>query len=709
MNKNTRYETQNDSNRNYQLNTRHYNKLVHVIPNKTFYNELNDHPEYTAKLRASLKANLLNSCEHSILELFDNSNRAWVDDLVDMKFEYAIIWPDGTWPQGEFEENLLNVLDELNKATKRNSSWLALGKVHELKHDLFMFTEGFDYSYPIIINLDQYVKAERPNWFRLDTESIFEFMDELVPRLRSTNPISGEYSKIPLNELAIEDGYEDGHYIKGLGSLNMHQFGSAEAHIRALLSIDLHYDALFRVGNVVDIFKTVGRQTITLDNLNAENLSETKEDSTQSEQDLNDQLNSSPIRRQLLPPMVEAELARSKTVEQKASTMRLMLNTILDMHTDNPIENLNDVLKWINNNDLLVNNISSSDDNDSTVKPQSDTNVVPINIDALNSARSFSDTMTHSRRNLYSLKLLQYQIVYITNTESIPTSDYSNNNIRTLKDGSLFNPNCSHEVMLLPCSGLHQFYHIIRNPNCKKVIWYDFNPYSVEWTKKVLNDFYVYQNDNYSELTVAQQFDDFVYENRRSITVDGVILDDNIEYDLDNVEQFFDVHFDNDGRMFRLLDEDSTPVFENFGADIFDVDSWRSKLESEEQFLNEGAKNSGERFALSGEDKLGRGYWWETMEHIKSLEHEFIVCDAVKDWETLANTVGVDNRVFMQLTNIWQYEVNYLNSDGLDAQIAFLNLINTVLKNNKSLYFTGDTPSGIHYRNKNIAELKGIY
>ena len=73
--------------------------------------------------------------------------------------------------------------------------------------------------------------------------------------------------------------------------------------------------------------------------------------------------------------------------------------------------------------------------------------------------------------------------------------------------------------------------------------------------------------------------------------------------------------------------------------------------------------------ALSGDDKLGRAYWWQTMEHIKSLDHSFIVCDAVKDWETLANAVGVDNRVFMQLTNIWQYEVNYLNSDGLDAQI----------------------------------------
>ena len=705
-NKHLRNSQQPDASRNYQLNVRRYNKLVHVIPNKTFYNELNDHPEYTAKLRASLKANLLNSCEHSILELYNNDDRAWVDDLADYGFEYAIIWPDGTWPQGEFEENLLNVLDELNKATKRNSSWLAVGKIHEMKHKLFMFTEGFDYSYPIIINLNQYIKADRPQWFKLDTESIFEFMDELVPRLRSTNPTTGKYVKRDLEDIIAQDEhtlrsnneidgrieddalttYGEGQYVPGLGSLNNFEHMGGNQHTEALSSIDLHYDALFRVGNVVDILKSVARQTITLDNLNAENLSETKEGSQQNTNDLNNNLNSPTA---------------------KASTMRLMLNTILDMHTDNPIENLNDVLKWINNNDIVGTILSSSDDNDLPVKPQSDT----INIDALNSARSFGDTMTHSRLNLYSLKLLQYQIVYITNTESIPISDYNSNSIHS----QLHN---SHEVMLLPCSGLHQFYHILANPNCKRVIWYDFNPYSVEWTKKVLNDFYVSQGeidkDSDSLVSVAQQFDDFVYENRRSICADGVILDDNIEYDFDNVEEFFNVHFANDGRMFRLLDEDSTPVYtevsdENFGADIFDVDSWRSKLESDAQFLNEGAKNSGERFALSGEDELGRTYWWEKLEHIKSLDHSFIVCDAVKDWETLANAVGVDSHVFMQLTNIWQYEVNYLNSDGLDAQIAFLNLINTVLKNNKSLHFTGDTPSGIHYRNKNIAELKGIY
>ena len=701
-NKHLRDDSQSEASRNYQINTSRYNKLVHVIPNKVFHNELIDHPEYIAKLRSCLKANLLNSCEHSILELYNNDDRAWLGDIADMGYEYAVIWPDGTWPQGEFEDNLLNVLDELNKATKRNSSWLALGKVHELKHNLLGFTEGFDYSYPIILNLDQYDKAERPHFFQLDTETIYQFMDEVVCHSRSTNFDSGDYHPKPLSVMMDEDEWGDTHdvhradgYIKALGSLNNNTDNRGDHWIRALSSVDLHYDALFRVGNVVDFFKTVGRQTIGLDNLNAENLSETKEGSTQSEQDLNDQLNSPTA---------------------KTNTMRLMLNTIMDWHTDNPIENLNDLLKWIHKKDML-----SSSDDDGMRPTQSSYTIGTIgnddNREGLIASRMLGDTMTHNRENLYSLKLLQYQIVYITNTESVPIADYSNSNY----SGSS-NSNCNHEVMLLPCSGLHQFYHILANPNCKRVIWYDFNPYSVEWTKKVLNEFYVYQDEeNYGG--VVQQFDNFVYENRSTITKDGVIMDENIEYDFDNVITFFGT---------RLWDDNDPDIGKN-RADIFDVDSWRSKLESdraygqlndmERDLLLDGERTaadvialslnedqiSGERFALSGDNKLGRAYWWKTMEHIKSLEHEFIVCDAVKDWETLANAVGVDNRVFMQLTNIWQYEVNYLNSDGLDAQIAFLNLINTVLKNNKSLYFTGDTPSGIHYRNKNIAELKGLF
>jgi hypothetical protein len=50
-----------------------------------------------------------------------------------------------------------------------------------------------------------------------------------------------------------------------------------------------------------------------------------------------------------------------------------------------------------------------------------------------------------------------------------------------------------------------------------------------------------------------------------------------------------------------------------------------------------------------------------------------------------------------------------MNTDGLDAQLAFLNLLNTVAKNNTELFLTGDTPMGIHYRYKNIKQLKGVF
>ena len=38
--------------------------------------------------------------------------------------------------------------------------------------------------------------------------------------------------------------------------------------------------------------------------------------------------------------------------------------------------------------------------------------------------------------------------------------------------------------------------------------------------------------------------------------------------------------------------------------------------------------------------------------------------------------IGKDNNVFLQVSNIWQYETNYLNTPHHQAQAAFINLIN---------------------------------
>lgn len=271
------------------------------------------------------------------------------------------------------------------------------------------------------------------------------------------------------------------------------------------------------------------------------------------------------------------------------------------IHHDNLEEDIDDLLSWIHNNSLV-------DDTD------------------INLLRSAGDKYNESRLELYTLKLLKYQIVYITNTEGVP------------KDYKFNVPETPLETLILPCSGLHQFYHIINNiDSLKRVVWFDFNPYSVNWMERVV------KNWN------GKDFKGFVEKNRHTITESEVILDDNIIYDPDLVDEFMET---------MGLTEDQ---------------------------------------------------WIDIMAKIRKTEQVFLNVDAVKEYERLVEAAGSDSDVFLQLTNIWQYEVNYLNTDMLDAQLAFLNLLNNISKNNKSLFLTGDTPMGVHYRYKNIKELKGVF
>jgi hypothetical protein len=40
--------------------------------------------------------------------------------------------------------------------------------------------------------------------------------------------------------------------------------------------------------------------------------------------------------------------------------------------------------------------------------------------------------------------------------------------------------------------------------------------------------------------------------------------------------------------------------------------------------------------------------------------------------------------------------------------VAFVDLFNELLKNNKTIYFSGDTPGGIFYEEQNMRLLPGI-
>ena len=100
--------------------------------------------------------------------------------------------------------------------------------------------------------------------------------------------------------------------------------------------------------------------------------------------------------------------------------------------------------------------------------------------------------------------------------------------------------------------------------------------------------------------------------------------------------------------------------------------------------------------------------WLREWDRIRELDHQFIQADIIKEWPRVVEAAGNNQCIFVQLSNIWQYEINYLNSSIVDAELAFGNLMKHLMINNDDVYLTGDTPSGIHYRYQNVRSLPGI-
>jgi hypothetical protein len=484
---------------NYTIKAGRNSRLIHVIPNVNVHPHLQDHPEISAKLRACLRANIVNNCQAGYAELHTHQNVLdWVSDLADKGYEFAVIWSDGCWPHGEEFENTLTELSD----TVWAANWIAAGKIINKKSDGEYL--HWDYSYPVVINLAQWERCGQPYF--------------------------------------LDDSGESISFDTGTGDANE----QSPFLVTPASWFEPHFKDLERRGLFVDAIIGQGLQqkqiVIGLD---------------------------------------------STDVDQH-------------VHSDDLTQGFDEMLTWIHLNDPLAHK-------------------------DIYEWRSGSDAYAEPRKEFFTFKILELQIVYITNTEGVP-KDFKD----TARNG--FN------TLILPCSGLHQFYHIIHNRDTlKRVVWFDFNPYSVKWMQHII--------ENWDGIN----FKKFVEENRHVITDSGEINEECIIYDPEMVDEFMET------------------------MDMTD-DEWQD-------FIYE----------------------------LRDKENIFANVDAVKDYKTLVEHAGTDSEVFIQLTNIWQYEVNYLNTDGLDAQLAFINLLNDISKNNKNLYLTGDTPMGTHYRYKNIKELKGIF
>jgi hypothetical protein len=239
----------------------------------------------------------------------------------------------------------------------------------------------------------------------------------------------------------------------------------------------------------------------------------------------------------------------------------------------------------------------------------------------LDECREFGYTrVSEDKRELYQYKVMDTHIMYITNTATVPDRQ-----------------TVPVDTLVVPCSGLHQFKYASNNiDTLKRVVWTDFSPFGLAWTRKVVEEW------------DGHNFDAFVQQHRHIIMDMGFPDEYFIWYDSANAQEFID-------------------SFERDGLD-----------------------------------------WITEWNKIRALKHEFIQIDVVREWERLVNTVGTCNGVFMQFSNIWQYEINYVNTARHEAQLFFLQLINEVMKRNDVVYFTGDTPNGIYHEYQDMRLLPGI-
>jgi hypothetical protein len=240
-----------------------------------------------------------------------------------------------------------------------------------------------------------------------------------------------------------------------------------------------------------------------------------------------------------------------------------------------------------------------------------------MSLDDVNNLRSNADDMDEFYQNFYGLKLLKFQLMYVTNTEFVPSRLITKNKFNTL---------------IMPCSGLNQILKFLEHSeSVERIVHFDFSPISVRWTKHVI--------ENWD----GTNFIDWYQDNKHVILEDGIMREENIIFEEEQIESLENL----------LAEHKIDPV--------------------------------------------------EMMNKIRSIKNDFILLDVSKEPMKFIETLGDDTgkNIYLNITNIFQYESTYLNNDPFDAQLAFLNIVKSLTKENR-LWLSGDTPGGKNFHEEFI-------
>ena len=96
------------------------------------------------------------------------------------------------------------------------------------------------------------------------------------------------------------------------------------------------------------------------------------------------------------------------------------------------------------------------------------------------------------------------------------------------------------------------------------------------------------------------------------------------------------------------------------------------------------------------------------IEKIRHSDIQFVQCDITSESHKITDIVTGADKVFINISNIWHYESNYINSDHISVDREFFNLIYNLKNNSEMLYIRGQTPSCKMIRITNVDNIRGF-
>jgi len=90
-------------------------------------------------------------------------------------------------------------------------------------------------------------------------------------------------------------------------------------------------------------------------------------------------------------------------------------------------------------------------------------------------------------------------------------------------------------------------------------------------------------------------------------------------------------------------------------------------------------------------------------EKFKSLEHVFLNIDLINEYSDIIKHTK-DSNVLVHITNIYTYELNYIENGVNQVYISYLTYLDKLIERNKNVYIKGKDPFGTSIKYKNISK-----